>query len=97
MVRMARSRAKQNDIPFNITKDDINVPKNCPVLGIPLIVGNNVMSDNSPTIDRIVPEKGYTKGNVVVISARANRLKSDASIYEMQQIFEFYHELIHRC
>ena len=46
----------------------------CPVLGIPLKVnvGGNRMSDNSPTLDKFIPSKGYAKGNVQIINWRAN-------------------------
>ena len=37
------------------------------------------MSDNSPTLDKFIPSKGYVKGNVQIISWRANSLKSDGS------------------
>ena len=43
------------------------------------------MQDNSPTLDRIVPELGYVPGNVAVISWKANRLKgnnTDPELFE---------------
>lgn len=49
----------------------------CPVLDIPLILGAAPKSPNLPSIDRIRPERGYVKGNVAVISWRANHLKND--------------------
>lgn len=46
--------------------------------------------NNSPSLDRIRNELGYVRGNVIVISNRANRLKSDASIEELRDIASFY-------
>lgn len=89
----ARSRARRNGIPFSITKADIVVPQYCPILGLPLEVGVGAMQDNSPTLDRIKPERGYVPGNVVVVSNRANRLKSDGSIEELLKIASFYQQL----
>src|SRR5690606_22407621 len=79
-------RAKQKGIPFNITHEDLNIPDVCPVLGIPIEkkveLGSGYWPDN-PSVDRIIPELGYVKGNVRVISHRANLLKSDATIEEL--------------
>lgn len=89
----ARSRAKARALPFDLTVDDINVPDFCPVLGIELIHGKEHPHDHSPTLDRIIPAKGYVKGNVVVISMRANRLKNNATIHELGRLARFYEGL----
>lgn len=89
----ARSRAAKRDLPFDIEPDDVVVPGYCPVLGLELTPGIGRVHDASPTLDRIVPDRGYVKGNVVVISMRANRLKSDASIMELRRIASFYEQL----
>jgi hypothetical protein len=72
--------------------DDISIPDHCPILGIPLFPrrGKQGGSDNSPSLDRIEGKFGYVKGNVIVISNRANRLKSDATIKELRDIASFY-------
>ncbi len=45
---------------------------------------------------RLVPSKGYVKGNVRWISRRANRIKSDASIDEIKKILKYMEEQIGR-
>ena len=75
----ARSRAKSLNLPFNLTSEDIHIPDVCPVLGIKLEVGGQGGRDNSPSLDRINPSKGYVKGNVWIISNRANRMKQEMS------------------
>lgn len=86
----ARSRAKQFNLPFELKIADINaltIPDVCPYLGIPIFKGkNSKSSENSPSLDRIVPSLGYVKGNVEFISSRANRLKNDASLKELEAI-----------
>lgn len=93
MLRNARRRAKELNLPFNLEERDICVPAYCPILGVPLEVGS-LDRDNSPSLDRIIPERGYTRGNVVVLSMRANRLKSDASLDELKSLVSFLSQLI---
>lgn len=91
--RSARRRAREKGLPFNISPHDVIVPQYCPVLGIELVMGTGVSHDASPTLDKIVPDKGYTKGNVVVVSNRANRIKSDATVDELRRLASFYQQL----
>lgn len=91
MVYNARRRAKKAGVPFTITKEDLEIPSHCPVLGIPIFTSSQSGgNDNSPSLDRILPDKGYVRGNIIIISNRANRLKSDASIRELRDIASFY-------
>jgi hypothetical protein len=86
----ARYRATRDNLPFDITEEDIIIPAVCPVLGIPLEqnLGGKI-TDNSPTLDKIVPSKGYVKGNITVMSWRANSLKKDASFEEIRKLYEW--------
>lgn len=79
----ARHRAKEFGLPFTIEKADVVIPEFCPVLGVKLFSGDR---DTSASIDRIIPELGYVKDNIEVISMRANRLKNNASIEEIEKI-----------
>lgn len=86
MFRAAKDRAKVKGITFNIEVSDIVIPEKCPVLGIPLISGvglGNGGKDNSPSLDRIDNFKGYEKGNIQVISHKANSMKFTASKEEL--------------
>ena len=53
------------------------MPERCPVLGIPITPFEKGLAPGTPSFDRIDPRKGYVKGNVAIISNRANRLKCD--------------------
>jgi len=70
----------------------LNLTDMCPVLGIPLdySFGKGSRTDNSPSIDQILPGEGYKIGNVVVVSWRANRIKNDGTPEEHQKIATFY-------
>lgn len=88
ILARAKSRAKKNNLPFNIELDDIVIPERCPLLGIKIESTEVRNSPNNPSLDKIIPEKGYIKGNVWVISNRANTLKNDASLQELQLLVE---------
>lgn len=89
LLSAAKARAKSRGIPFDLVVGDVEVPKMCPVLGIPLVIGEGACSDNSPSIDRIIPELGYVKGNIKVISRRANRIKNDATPDELFKVWQY--------
>jgi hypothetical protein len=86
MLSHARSRARLQNLPFDITIDDVLIPEFCPVLGIKLEHGKSRPTFASPTLDRNVPELGYVKGNVTVMSNRANSVKNDASAEELMKV-----------
>lgn len=93
----AKKRAKKKGFEFSLERSDVIIPDTCPVLGIPLFPkhhGNQGQSKsgaspNSPTLDRKDSNKGYTKDNIRVISWRANKLKSDSSVEELEKILVY--------
>ncbi len=93
MLSAAKHRAKDQKLPFNLTIEDLSIPESCPVLGLRLLSGPTIR-DASPTLDRIIPQLGYTKGNVIVISMLANRIKSNATPDQIIQVGQFYKRLL---
>lgn len=91
LVSVARKRAKTAGLSFNIRFEDLEIPTHCPVLGIPLWFkgGGRVGRDDSPSLDRMNNAAGYVKGNVQIISNRANRLKSNATADELQRVCDY--------
>lgn len=85
MLRSAKHRAKKNGLPFNLELSDLVMPDVCPVLGMPLVsnAGTGHARNDSPSLDKIVPELGYVKGNVQIISNLANVMKHDATPEQM--------------
>jgi hypothetical protein len=81
LLRAAKQRAKRDGREFDIDLSDVVIPAVCPILGIEITprAGMGRMFPNSPSLDRIDPALGYIKGNVWVISWKANRMKHDAS------------------
>jgi len=88
MLARAKSRAKKNNLPFNLELGDIVIPDICPLLGIKIKSTEVRNSPNNPSLDKIIPEKGYIKGNIWIISNRANTLKNDASLQELELLVE---------
>lgn len=88
ILNNAKRRAAKRGVPFDLKPEDINVPEFCPVLGLKLEInkGGRCFAANSPSLDRIIPELGYTKGSVEIISMRANNLKSDGTLDELRKV-----------
>ena len=96
MLYHARHRALRAGIECTITVEDIKIPDFCPALGIPLCssIGSGLgvtpkILANSPSLDRVDNTKGYTPGNVMVISLRANALKKDATVEELEGLLAY--------
>ena len=51
-----------------------------------------VPQDDSPSIDKIIPEKGYVKGNVAIISQLVNRVKNNAKTPEEIRLVADWYE-----
>lgn len=88
----ARKRAKAKGIEFSLEIDDLDIPEFCPVFGTRLDNSSkapSMINTTSPSIDRIDPSKGYVKGNIRIICARANSLKGNASADETMAIAQY--------
>lgn len=71
---------------FNLKHSDIIIPKHCPILGIEL--STDPQDKDKPcyyTADRIDSSKGLVKGNIQIISMRANKMKNKATELELIQ------------
>ena len=85
MLERVKYRAKNENLPFNLTRGDIFIPTICPILGIQLVRSEGRLTQNSPSLDRIIPALGYVKGNVWVVSMKANTMKNSATVEELRQ------------
>ena len=82
LLKAAKSRANKRGLLFELQDSDIYLPDTCPILGIPLERHGGTGAGGKPnsySLDRIIPEKGYVKDNVQVISHLANSMKSFAT------------------
>jgi len=101
MLAGLRWRARQLGLEFNLSPSDIVIPEKCPVLGIPLKSAYGQSSrrigydrDCAPSVDRIDNSRGYTRDNIIVVSFKANRIKSNASVDELEAVANFYRRLM---
>lgn len=94
IISRAKARAKKYKLPFDITSKDIFIPEFCPILNIKLNWADTHGGKfDSPSLDRIIPSKGYVKGNVQIISKRANSIKYDASAEEIMLVYQWVFSL----
>lgn len=81
--RQAARRARERHLAFSISVADVQAvfADCCPVFGTAWGAGRL-----APSIDRLIPDRGYVPGNIVVISCRANTMKHDATAEEVEQL-----------
>ena len=90
MFNHIRRRAEELGVAFNLRPDDIIIPKRCPVLGISIIIGGgSKLIAHSPSADRMNPNCGYTRKNTRIISMRANTLKNNATVKELELVIKY--------
>jgi hypothetical protein len=72
------------------------IPQRCPILGIELVAGRSPFADNSASVDRIDNRKNYQKGNIAVISWKANAMKRDGTADEHRRIARWMDKMAER-
>jgi hypothetical protein len=94
MYSSSRKRAIRFQIPHEITTDYLTsiAVDRCPILGLELKYGGGKLSNNSASVDRIVPELGYVVGNVQIISNLANMMKSCATKDQLITFADWVHK-----
>ena len=95
---LAKRRAKKEGLIFDITTEYLeNIwPKDnkCPILKTEFLSGIK-NKHYLPTLDKVVRAKGYVKGNVAIISYRANSLKSDIDDFEIfKKLYDYTKKFI---
>ena len=86
MLGAAKRRAAATGREFNLTTEDVVLPLFCPVFGTPLQTVQRNGRGGKPdsySLDRIDNRQGYVKGNIQIISHKANALKGDSTPKEL--------------
>lgn len=89
MYKAAQVRAKAKKMLFTLSLNDIVIPSHCPILGIPIVVGDGFRCHGSPSLDRVDPKKAYTPDNCRVISFKANTIKNDGTIEDHERVIAY--------
>lgn len=81
----ARRRAKAAGLVCDITKEWLlaTAPTHCALLEVPLDYAATTSTAASASLDRRDSALGYTPDNCRIISFKANRIKSNASVFEI--------------
>lgn len=92
----AKNRAVREGVPFCLELQDLIdiATDECPIFHTPFVwgasgLGKGKTRPDSPTLDRVLPELGYVKGNVAFLSYRANRIKDNGTMQEHYDIADF--------
>ena len=105
MQEGARGRARKNNVPYDLSIHDLRklVTDKCPILGIKFELNKEGKKwgtgkgknnwQNSPSLDRIVPDKGYVKDNIIIVSLMANSIKNQATPEQILTVGNFYKKL----
>lgn len=86
LLKHAKARAAKKGIEFTLTENDIVIPNQCPIMGVPFDKSNRRFSYS---LDRIDPTQGYTPTNIWVISQIANAMKWDSTADERKRFAEW--------
>lgn len=86
ILQRAKTRAVRKGLEFNLELSDIVIPKACPIFGTSFVYGDN---DYAASLDRVDSTKGYIKGNVQVISNKANRIKNNVTTKELEKLLNY--------
>lgn len=94
-ISKAAARAEKTGVAFDLDVEYILgiLTEECPIFGTPFVfVGNKHVCAESASLDRLVPAKGYVKGNVVVISHLANTIKQNVTAREVAKVAQWMYE-----
>ena len=91
-IRAAKYRTNDTTLTAEELLELIPKDLKCPVFGIKFSFGSGRNSYNM-SMDRIDNSKGYHKDNIVIVSMKANIMKSSATLKELYQVADFYYKL----
>ena len=96
--KIGKMKASTKDVTLTAEELLELIPKDlkCPVFGTKFSFGkghNWKYKQNSMSVDRIDNNKGYNKDNIVIVSFKANAMKSSATLKELYQVADFYYKL----
>ena len=98
LLSVTKGRAKRKSVDFDLDYEHLEsiVTDRCPIFDIEFVWAQQQTGHgpkhNSPSLDRVVPEFGYVKGNVVFISHVANSIKQNVTEKELYAVADWLHD-----
>lgn len=96
----ARARARQCNVPFTITQDDVRRLLEagwvCVYCDSPIGSYTGGTHPLSATLDRLIPELGYTPSNIALACHRCNAAKSEHTPASLRAWADRIESVIHR-
>lgn len=89
-----RSRASSLKVPYDLDADYLEGIWTgfCPVYGMKISLHGKRGEPDTAELDRIIPDKGYTKGNVRFLSRKANSHKNNMTLDEIEKLHKWMKE-----
>lgn len=96
MFSSAKSRAKKNNLDFNLDLEYLTsiASDSCPVDGLPFDWDRQLIQDKTlplsvPSLDRVDSSQGYIKGNVQIIGWKWNSKKSNMNLEDLLLLVKY--------
>lgn len=90
LFRSAKQRAKNEAVIFSLEVQDVVVHSYCPICNVEMKPSSKKGGTSfSPTLDKVIPEKGYVKGNIAVICKLCNSTKGSGSAELHRKIADY--------
>jgi 5-methylcytosine-specific restriction endonuclease McrA len=99
LVYDARRRARRRGVPFDLTHDDVAeiiAVWSCAYCHTPVGTFTGGLRPQSATLDRLIPELGYTRSNVILACHRCNSEKGEHTVASFRAWADRIEALINR-
>jgi hypothetical protein len=89
-----KASAKAQGVPFSLSAEYLESiwTGRCAIFGTPVDIKTPRNTPMSPEVDKHIPELGYVEGNVSWVCHRANRIKDNATVEELEAVLKFVKE-----
>lgn len=89
-----KNRASSLGVPYDLDEEYLESiwTGTCPVLKTPISISGDRSDEYTAELDRFDPSKGYTKGNVVFLSRKANRIKNNSDVEILENLLKWMRE-----
>src|SRR5690242_5681781 len=93
--RSLKTKSLKQSIPFDLTssfleelyEDQLGL---CHYTGMPMRLDSSEMEPDSLSVDKVDPQKGYVRDNVVLCTSFANTLKGTKTVNEFKSLLRNY-------